>query len=285
MSRPFCTTQDCKTAADATLTAAGHVTAQIPFGTSDITTATDGRDHWLSPGEPHCADCHQAPFTEQSGNINPFPPFNYPRKASLMRYSRGHQDVTCQGCHESIHGLYPVTPTIDNTSYAQAAALNHDGTHGPLKCGACHRVAGNGTPAWHDDNNDGDFQFGNFDNAVTWAHTFTDEADPRDDVCLNCHEDESDEVSDNEEEWLEHSMEGRVTRKMMDKVERLVNNGFVFGGAPGEDPLNTVCEGCHNDRSDQSGPPRLHHRVEGAPHRGSCCTVGVGGRLRYRHPG
>ena len=36
------------------------------------------------------------------------PPFNYPAKASLMRYTRGHQDISCQGCHESIHGLYPV---------------------------------------------------------------------------------------------------------------------------------------------------------------------------------
>ena len=77
----------------------------VPFS-----AATDGRDHWLSAGEPHCADCHAAPFVEQSGNINAFPPFNYPRKAGLMRYSRGHQDITCQGCHESIHGLYPVTP-------------------------------------------------------------------------------------------------------------------------------------------------------------------------------
>ncbi len=98
------------------------------------------RDHWLAPGEPHCADCHAAPYTEQSGNINAFPPFNYPRKASLMRYSRGHQDISCQGCHESIHGLYPVTPTIDTTSYAQAANLNADGSHGPVKCGACHQV-------------------------------------------------------------------------------------------------------------------------------------------------
>ena len=55
-----------------------------------------------------------------------YPPFNYPAKASLMRYSKGHQGISCQGCHESIHGLYPVTPTIDSTSYAQAAALNPD---------------------------------------------------------------------------------------------------------------------------------------------------------------
>ena len=115
----------------------------VPFS-----AATDGRDHWLSAGEPHCADCHAAPYVEQSGNINAFPPFNYPRKASLMRYSRGHQDITCQGCHESIHGLYPVTPTIDTTSYAQAANLNADGTHGPVKCGACHQDNNNGIPTW-----------------------------------------------------------------------------------------------------------------------------------------
>ena len=77
-----------------------------------------------------------------------YPPFNYPAKASLMRYTRGHQDISCQGCHESIHGLYPVGPAIDNTSYAQAAALNADGSHGPLKCGTCHAVDGNGIPTW-----------------------------------------------------------------------------------------------------------------------------------------
>ena len=143
----FCTTPDCVTAAQATLPAgSGSVAVPVP-----MSAATDGRDHWLSAGEPHCADCHQAPFVEQSGNINAYPPFNYPRKASLMRYSKGHQNISCQGCHESIHGLYPVTPNIDTTSYAQAAALNHDGSHGPLKCGTCHEVNGAGVPSHIED--------------------------------------------------------------------------------------------------------------------------------------
>jgi hypothetical protein len=29
--------------------------------------ATQGRDYWLSPGVPHCADCHEAPFVEGQG--------------------------------------------------------------------------------------------------------------------------------------------------------------------------------------------------------------------------
>ncbi len=143
----FCTTPDCVAAAQVTLastcTPAAGERCAVPV---PMSAATDGRDHWLSPGEPHCADCHAAPYVEQSGNINDFPPFNYPRKASLMRYSRGHQDITCQGCHESIHGLYPVTPTIDTTSYAQAANLNADGSHGPVKCSACHAVDNEGIP-------------------------------------------------------------------------------------------------------------------------------------------
>ncbi len=114
----FCTTPDCVATAQATLTTAGLGGLAVPV---PMSAATDGRDHWLAPGEPHCADCHAAPFTEQSGNINAYPPFNYPRKASLMRYSKGHQNISCQGCHESIHGLYPVTPNIDTTTYAQAA--------------------------------------------------------------------------------------------------------------------------------------------------------------------
>ena len=155
----------------------------VPFS-----AATDGRDHWLSAGEPHCADCHKAPYVEQSGNINFFPPFNYPAKARLMRYTRGHQDIVCQGCHESIHGLYPVRPPIDTTTYAQAAALNADGSHGPLKCGTCHRSMGR-----HPDL-DRCFCGGaicrrsaTFDDAVGWAHTYTAEANVLNSTCQNCH--------------------------------------------------------------------------------------------------
>jgi hypothetical protein len=241
----FCTTPDCVTAAQATLPA-GSVAVPVPFS-----AATDGRDHWLSAGEPHCADCHQAPFVEQSGNINAYPPFNYPRKASLMRYSKGHQNISCQGCHESIHGLYPVTPLIDTTSYAQAAALNHDGSHGPLKCGTCHEVGGDGIPNWVDDlEYKGQRVNGNFDRAVQWMHTYTAEADPRQDVCMNCHEDEADEVSWHEEEWLEHTDKGRTSRQTMDTVE-ILQQGFVSGDPDFQNPLNTVCQGCHGNESDE----------------------------------
>ncbi|MFN2203852.1 MAG: hypothetical protein ACK2UO_21835, partial [Caldilineaceae bacterium] len=41
-----------------------NIAMAVPFSVAD-----DARDHWLAPGEPHCADCHAAPFTEQSGNI------------------------------------------------------------------------------------------------------------------------------------------------------------------------------------------------------------------------
>ncbi|MEN8204980.1 MAG: hypothetical protein ABFS24_03095, partial [Pseudomonadota bacterium] len=93
---PTLSDADCVGRAQAALNANPNAdgTAAVPV---PMSAATDGRDHWLSPGEPHCADCHAAPYVEQSGNINEFPPFNYPRKASLMRYSRGHQDITCQG--------------------------------------------------------------------------------------------------------------------------------------------------------------------------------------------
>jgi hypothetical protein len=263
---PFCTTQDCKEAADATLAGGGtlgNVTAQIPFSSADITTASDGRDHWLSAGEPHCADCHKAPYVEQSGNINAFPPFNYPRRASLMRYSRGHQDVTCQGCHESIHGLYPVTPTIDNTSYAQAAALNNDGTHGPLKCAACHtHVNADQVPTWVNAPGQGipglrytDPVNGgppvpvanDFDAAVSWAHTYTDEADPRADVCRNCHGNFAPQISDSNTEWLIHAMVNRTSRIAMDDAE-IAEQGAVSGTTDGSDG---VCLGCHGDESDE----------------------------------
>jgi hypothetical protein len=241
----FCTTPDCVTAAQATLPG-GSVAVPVP-----MSAATDGRDHWLSPGEPHCADCHAAPFVEQSGNINAFPPFNYPRKASLMRYSRGHQDISCQGCHESIHGLYPVTPDIDTTSYAQAASLNHDGTHGPLKCGTCHQVNGDGVPSHIEDGltYQGQPIKEDYDAAVAWMHTFTAESDGLDDYCLNCHQDNSSQIDSNNRTWTEHSYKGRSSREMMDKAEIAVQ-GHVGGDInAGEDPTNTVCTSCHGDRS------------------------------------
>ncbi len=264
----FCTTGDCvarinanksdqsqwRYAANAFIDPVNNSGAPVPFS-----AATDGRDHWLAPGEPHCADCHQAPFTEQSGNFTPFPPFNYPAKASLMRYTRGHQDVSCQGCHESIHGLYPVTPTIDSTSYAQAAALNNDGSHGPLKCATCHtHVDDDQIPTWvrgqgegpglryNDPTTPGQDNIpvaGSYDTAVKWMHTYTAEADPAQDVCSNCHGPEVPDINDGE--YTEHAMFNRVSRVAMDAAERAVNNGLVFGEVA-VTQRDQLCSSCHD---------------------------------------
>lgn len=214
----------------------------VPFRAAD-----DAGDHWLAAGEPHCADCHAAPYVEQSGNINAFAPFNYPRKAGLMRYSRGHQGITCQGCHESTHGLYPVapdrdagpgTPGVDATTYAQAENLNYDGSHGPLKCGSCHAVGGNGVPTWFRNN-----QLLSLDDMVTWSHTYTEEASVLADVCTNCHDVKGldwSRVNADRRQWLIHTQQKRTSRQAMDKAEVEVL-GHVLGVADG------VCEGCHVD--------------------------------------
>jgi hypothetical protein len=260
----FCTTEDCVAAAQAVLDSEGNgsLAVAVPFS-----AATDGRDHWLSPGEPHCADCHAAPFVEQSGNINAFPPFNYPRKASLMRYSRGHQDISCQGCHESIHGLYPVTPTIDSTSYAQAAALNHDGSHGPLKCGACHEVDSSGIPTWMRGVEYNGSRIRSFDDAVAWAHTFTREASVLSDggACTNCHSYPKGKGSVIEEAnggWLDHSFVGRVGRAVQSQAE-IEALGHVAGDPDtdgdgindrsAQDIADTVCTACHSEKGGPSG--------------------------------
>jgi hypothetical protein len=107
--------------------------------------AAQGRDYWLSPGVPHCADCHEAPSVEGQGGAAY--PINQFGKYSSMRYSKGRAGLACQACHESIHGLYAANPAVDPTTYHQAEQLNPDGSHGPLKCGACHKnVNGNGVP-------------------------------------------------------------------------------------------------------------------------------------------
>jgi mono/diheme cytochrome c family protein len=265
----FCTTDDCVNLINANKSDqskwrypanpfidTANTAVPVPFSAAD-----DARDHWLSPGEPHCADCHTAPYVEQSGNITAYPPFNYPAKASLMRYTRGHQDISCQSCHESIHGLYPVGAAIDNTSYAQAAALNADGSHGPLKCGACHRVDSNGIPTWIGAFGDGAIgsQISSFDDAVGWAHTYTAEANVLNTTCQNCHGvngSSSDPdtnsvpadwtaVADNDSTYLQHADIGLTSRQMMDKAETLVN-GSVYGSTDGSDG---VCLGCHVNRS------------------------------------
>jgi len=263
----FCTTPECVAAAQAKVTTAtgggcdplhgggGNCAVPVPFS-----AATDGRDHWLSAGEPHCADCHSAPYVEQSGNVNAFPPFNYPQKASLFRYSRGHQDITCQGCHESTHGLYPVTPpgyvagstkAVDQTTWDQAAGLNTDGSHGPLKCGACHDS--NTSGVWSDADRityEGVPIRDDFDAAVSWMHTYTDEADPRDQFCRNCHGNKTGEMQEDDgrwkDGWMVHAMRGRVSRNTMDKAE-IAQFGHVAGDPAFEDPRTSACRGCHDD--------------------------------------
>jgi hypothetical protein len=266
----FCTTPDCVASAQAaldtassgscTLSAGDNCAVPVPFS-----AATDGRDHWLAAGEPHCADCHAAPYTEQSGNINAFPPFNYPRKASLMRYSKGHQDITCQGCHESIHGLYPVTPNIDTTSYAQAAALNHDGTHGPLKCGTCHDVGGGQIPTFLNTSAGNVYGITDYDSAVSWAHTYTAEANVLNTTCQNCHGPNGvfgpknpnsvpadwPKVASHTAAFLQHADNGYTSRLMMDNAETLVN-GAPYGTTDGSDG---VCSGCHSDPTDSGAWP------------------------------
>jgi hypothetical protein len=112
--------------------------------------ASAGKDWWLSAGEPHCADCHLAPFVESQGG-NYFP-VDQPNKYSLYRYSKAHGSIACQSCHESIHGLYPVRyegpeKTPDMTSHQQALQFSPDGKYaGPVTCGACHRVNKKGVP-------------------------------------------------------------------------------------------------------------------------------------------
>ncbi len=149
---------------------------KLPEGATGATAvpyeaATHGRDYWLSPGAPHCADCHAAPFVEGQGGMA-FP-INQPGKYSLMRYTKGHAGIACQACHESTHGLYPVTPNTDVTSYKQAAQYNPDGSHGPFKCNTCHETNEDGVPHLANDEEHvwkGKPILNDYDAAVHWMH-------------------------------------------------------------------------------------------------------------------
>jgi cytochrome c5 len=181
----------------------------------------------------------------------------------LKRYSRGHQHNSCQGCHESIHGLYPVTPNIDTTSYKQAAALNADGSHGPLKCETCHVVDAQGIPSFMNTNRTvysvpgyGGAGIQDFDEAVAWAHIYTEEQSVLDTTCQNCHGVQGANWADvniNNSTYMQHASRGnpRGSRQMMDKAEMEVNGGSVFMNA-GTNPTQDngsggICTACHGN--------------------------------------
>jgi mono/diheme cytochrome c family protein len=112
--------------------------------------ASGGNDWWLAAAEPHCANCHAAPFVESEGGA--YFPIDQPNKYALYRFSKAHGDIACQSCHESIHGLYPVRyegagKTVDLTTHDQALQFSPDGTYaGPVTCAACHVVNEKGIP-------------------------------------------------------------------------------------------------------------------------------------------
>ena len=113
--------------------------------------ASGGNDWWLAASEPHCADCHLAPFVEQETGGKYFP-IDLPNKYSLYRYSKAHGNIACQTCHESTHGLYSTRydgeeRTVDLTTHQQALQYSPDGKYaGPVTCVACHTVNKKGVP-------------------------------------------------------------------------------------------------------------------------------------------
>ncbi len=112
--------------------------------------ASGGDDWWLAASEPHCADCHTAPFVESMGGE--YFPIDQNNKYSLYRYSKGHGDIACQSCHESTHGLYSTRydgnkRSVDLTTHEQALQYSPDGEYaGPVTCSACHTVNEKGVP-------------------------------------------------------------------------------------------------------------------------------------------
>ncbi len=120
-------------------------------GNVPYAAASGGDDWWLAAAEPHCADCHLAPFVESETGGKYFP-IDLPNKYSLYRYSKGHGDIACQTCHESTHGLYSTRfdgkeRSVDVTTHEQALQYSPDAEYtGPVTCAACHTVNDKGVP-------------------------------------------------------------------------------------------------------------------------------------------
>ena len=138
-------------------------------------------------------------------------------------------------------------------------------------CGTCHDVDQNGIPVWVSDLEYLGQPIGNdFDAAVSWMHTYTDEASPlaTGGVCENCHGVKGtdwDVISSDNKKWIQHAYRGRSSRNAMDKVELEVN-GNVSGDPAFEDPYNTVCVQCHQDRTNKlncNSTRWKNHLIEG----------------------
>jgi hypothetical protein len=213
--------------------------------------ADDGRDYWLSPGSPKCADCHRPPYVESLGGVNTAYavqlglatpndlktsdsgafPINQPFKYSNFRYSKGHRGITCQGCHESPHGLYPATPpgfvgprSVDETTWEQAGLLNNDSSHGPIKCASCHETNPNGTVKgthrilYNGQPIDTDLQ-----RSIAWAHTFTAEASLLNTTCVRCHRDQRQDEGIGCDDLREHVQIGRIAARHANAVATELN--------------------------------------------------------------
>ena len=105
-----------------------------------------------------------------------YAPIDQVEKFSLMRYSKGHHGISCQSCHQSMHGMHPVAATgADPVTLEQARQLNPDGHVGPLRCGACHVVDAEGVPTVFTPAMEAGFSKERFptryERAVAYAHT------------------------------------------------------------------------------------------------------------------
>jgi len=156
----------------------GEMVPGVPYG-----VVTDGSDFWAAAGEPHCADCHSYPFVESAGRN---PPWADPGKYALMRHSKGHMRLACQSCHESIHGLYPVSPLNDPTTANAALQYNANGSHGPVTCAACHVTNNGGVPTIAERLKVDGVTIGtNYDLAVVYMHTVRETTDTLPTVARN----------------------------------------------------------------------------------------------------
>jgi hypothetical protein len=96
-------------------------------------------------------------------------------------------------------------------------------------------------------------------------HTYTEEADPRRDVCLNCHDTPKDWdllINPANKTYISHANSGKVSRGAMSAAE-IATHDYVLGDpdAPGgsiANTLDTLCNTCHTDgRQRDPGDPSV----------------------------
>ncbi len=105
--------------------------------TGDALSHVSGTGYTLDPDGIHLRRAWRSGDSSASAISAPLSRFAE-NPDTLYRFSKGHGDVLCQGCHGSTHAEWPVANPASNDNVAAMRLQGHTGVL--RECGACHAV-------------------------------------------------------------------------------------------------------------------------------------------------